>query len=261
MNSGFPLVTIVTAVRNNVRDLPGAIESVAAQTYPYVEHVVIDGASTDGTVDVVRAHQHLIARWISEPDHGIYEAFNKGLRMAQGQLIGILNSDDRLEPYAVQRVVAAWVDRPSVDIVHGRVAIEGPDGQLRRVQHTRRWRVLRYLTTPFKHPAMFVTRRCYDRVGTYDTRFVLAADYDFMLRAIRAGVEDCYVPEVLTTVRAVGATTGTAEISGVEELRAIMTEYAGSRLGAELLLVARRVHRALRRRKLREWGLAPNDVD
>lgn len=250
-----PLVSVVTVVRNNASDLQGAIASVAGQAYPRVEHVVVDGASTDGTLAVVEAHEGCIARWISEPDSGIYDAINKGLRLATGDLITILNSDDRMQPGAIESVVAVHMENPDVEIIHGDILMEDVDGNpLRRIR-SRPWRPLRYFTTPFKHPAMFVTRRCYERLGEYELRYRLAADYEFMLRAMRARVAHKHLPVVLTRVRAVGMTTGTAEISAIDELRSIIAADTGSKWVAEGVLAVRRLHRVLRRRELRRWGL------
>ncbi|MCE3247241.1 MAG: glycosyl transferase, partial [Geminicoccaceae bacterium] len=106
-NSTAPRVTIITAVRNRAATLARTIESVLAQTWPEVEHVVIDGASSDGTVEVIRRYADRLAYWQSEPDRGISDAFNKGLAAARGDCIGLLNADDWLEADQVERAVAA----------------------------------------------------------------------------------------------------------------------------------------------------------
>ena len=119
-NGSLPLVSIVTVVHNRARTLPRAIDSVLAQEYPELEYIVVDGCSTDGTVDVIRRYEHHIDVWISEPDRGISEAFNKGVALARGQIIGLLNSDDWYEAGAVSAAVRA-LEASGCDIVHGQL--------------------------------------------------------------------------------------------------------------------------------------------
>ncbi len=127
-NSTAPRVTIITAVRNRAATLARTIESVLAQTYPEVEHVVIDGASSDGTVEVIRRYADRLAHWQSEPDRGISDAFNKGLAAARGDCIGLLNADDWLEPDQIERAVAA-LERSGADFVFGDLLYHDPAGR------------------------------------------------------------------------------------------------------------------------------------
>jgi glycosyltransferase involved in cell wall biosynthesis len=113
-----PTVTIITAVRNRAATLSRTIESVLAQTYPRVEHIVIDGASSDGTVEVIRRYADRLSHWRSEPDRGISDAFNKGVAAARGDCIGLLNADDWLEPEQIERAVAA-LEENGADFVFG----------------------------------------------------------------------------------------------------------------------------------------------
>jgi glycosyltransferase involved in cell wall biosynthesis len=242
MNTGpeHPLVSVVTVVLNGRQYVESAIQSVLAQTYPGIEYLVIDGGSSDGSLEIIRKYRERIHRIVSEPDSGIYDAMNKGIRLSSGSLIGILNSDDWYEADAVAAAVAAWRRNPDAGIIHGRMAMHAADGtQVREAGHRNR-PLLRLLATPFKHPATFVTRETYDRVGVYDRSLRSAADYDFMLRAIRHGVRAVHVPAVLARVRMVGMTTADPGVPAPDELTDVLTRHVGYRWLARILVLARK---------------------
>jgi glycosyltransferase involved in cell wall biosynthesis len=177
-----PAISVVTVVRNGADVLARCLESVAGQTCPGVEHVVVDGASTDGTADVLRAWNERLSHWISEPDSGIYDAMNKGIALARGEWIHILNADDRYaSPSALEEAL------PRLD--PGRtnafpVWLDYPEGDARLHRPVGGWR--RQLLSPaMLHPGLIVHRSQYEAVGCFDTTLSLAADHDFILRLAR----------------------------------------------------------------------------
>src|SRR5262245_46093523 len=162
------LVTIITVVLNRAATLGRAIESVLGQSYAPIEHVVIDGGSTDGTLEVIRRYADGLAYWISEPDRGISDAFNKGLAAASGAFIGLLNADDWLEADQVGLAVAA-LERTGADFTFGDLICHGADGRARhRIKGDPHYaRSIRLGMPAVNHPTMLVRRRVYERVGGF----------------------------------------------------------------------------------------------
>jgi len=206
-------VSIITVVFNSAGTLKDCIDSVAAQDYPFVEHILVDGGSKDGTVDIIRANETRVARWISEPDHGIYDAMNKGIRMASGDIIGILNADDFYpSPGVISTIVQTMQDK-GVDSCYG--DIDYVDAKALD-QTVRAWR-----SGPFKkgmffrgrfpaHPSFYVKRKVYDLLGLFNTDLHLAADFELMLRFLeKNAISTCYIPQVLVKMRAGGASNKT----------------------------------------------------
>lgn len=185
--------SIVTAVRNGAAEIGRTAESVLAQTGAEVEYIVIDGNSTDGTVAALAPYRDRLAALVSEPDTGIYNAMNKGIRRATGDVIGLLNAGDAYAPGALAKVAGALAERaPERTILWGDV-VYSKIGRVRGFRPENRWR-----GAFAPHPSMFCPRAVYDFVGLYDESFRLLGDYDFMYRAINVmGVEPLYLPEVL----------------------------------------------------------------
>lgn len=178
--NGNICVSIITVSYNSAKTIKRTIESVLHQTYKNIEYIIVDGASTDGTVDIVRKFEsdfngRLI--WVSESDHGIYDAMNKGIKMASGDLIGILNSDDYYELDAVENMVCA-LGKEKYQILYGfmRTLRNGEEYSIAIRTH----KDLR--NGMIAHPACFVTKQTYNDLGMYNTKYKSVADYDFMLR-------------------------------------------------------------------------------
>lgn len=200
-------VSIITAAFNSADTIRDTLHSVAQQTYQPVEHVIIDGLSRDNTLAIVGEFPH-VARVVSEKDKGIYDAMNKGLKLASGEVVGILNSDDFYNsPEVLSQVMSAFQD-PAVDVVYG---------DLQYVKQndvyvvTRHWKSGRYKKKYFyygwmpPHPTFFVRRKIYDEVGLFNTDLRSAADYEMMLRIlVRYNARASYVPSVLVKMRAGG---------------------------------------------------------
>lgn len=197
-------ITIITATFNSASTLRDTLHSVARQVYQPVEHIIIDGLSQDNTLDIVKEFPH-VARVVSERDKGIYDAMNKGLKLATGEVVGILNSDDFYDnPGVLSKVMAAFND-PSVDVVYGDLQyVKKNDVYV----VTRNWKSGQYKRKYFyygwmpPHPTFFVRRRIYEEVGLFNTDLRSAADYEMMLRIlVRYNARASYIPSVLVKMR------------------------------------------------------------
>jgi glycosyltransferase involved in cell wall biosynthesis len=183
-----PTITVVTPALNARDTIEETLASVRAQDYPHVEHVIVDGGSTDGTVEILEKTDGI--RYVSEPDRGLSDAMNKGIRMATGDVIGWLNADDVYLPGALARVGAAFESRPDALWATGRCRIIDARGrQIRRpVKAYKDFLLSRYshplyVTQNFiSAPATFVHKRGHEQAGLYDERFTISMDYDLFLR-------------------------------------------------------------------------------
>lgn len=189
------LVSIVTPTYNMAERLPRCVASVAGQSYSEVEHVVVDGASTDGTIDYLRSQTAL--RWVSEPDCGQSNAINKGFAMATGEILTWLNADDELVPEAAELAAEAFRADPSLGLVYGDIELVSARKRLVvrpptsiDVDAFRRGNVI-------SQPGTFFTRRALDTAGGIDETFNLVMDFELWLRMMDAGVRARYVPRVL----------------------------------------------------------------
>jgi glycosyltransferase involved in cell wall biosynthesis len=181
-------VSVITACNNSVRFICCAMESVLHQTHPEVEYLVVDGGSTDGTVDIIKSFEPAFKgrlRWISEPDQGLYDALNKGLRMSSGEIVGLLNADDFFAaPDILARVADAFLG-DTVDGVFGDVRfVRDPDlSRTIRYYSSRRFApwMLRFGFMP-AHPTFYARRGVFERIGHYRTDYRISADYELLIR-------------------------------------------------------------------------------
>ncbi|MBL7938346.1 MAG: glycosyltransferase [Flavobacteriales bacterium] len=211
-------VSLITVCRNVAPVIVETLDSVLGQTHPDLEVIVIDGASTDGTVGLIQ--QHLAhpqwrgreVKWISEPDHGIYDAMNKGLRLATGDIVGFVNAGDLLmTPTVVAEVVDAFAGG-GVDAVYGDI-IMVDEGDISQVKRT--WKSGTYRRERFKqgwmppHIATFIRRSAYDRFGHFNTDLRIAADYEILFRFLyRNSIPAVHIPLVLVRFRLGGMSNG-----------------------------------------------------
>lgn len=204
-------ISVVTAAYEAAGTIAETMRSVADQSWPDVEHLVIDGASSDGTGALAKAHLRPGGRYLCEADRGLYEAMNKGIALAGGDIIGILNADDiYAAPDVLERVAGAFEANP-VDAVLGDVGFFRPGAPERvfRRYNSRRFRPdrLGWGWMP-AHPAMFVRREVYERFGPYRTDYRIAADFEFIARAFGPGATAyAFLPEILVLMRSGGAST------------------------------------------------------
>ena len=200
-------ITIITITFNSAKTLNHALDSVQSQTYKDIEHIIVDGASTDGTKELIEAYAkaHKNVRWVSEKDKGIYDALNKGIKLATGDIIGFLHSDDVL--YSADSIgqIATAFEQSGADVVYGDLQYCSDSKVVRR------WKsndfdpsALKYGWMP-PHPTVYVRREVYQQVGEYDEWFRISADYDMMLRIFKSGFRSQYIPEVLVRMETGGA--------------------------------------------------------
>ena len=203
-----PLVSIITVSRNAAHTIDSAIRSVLSQDYQAIEYIVLDGDSTDGTQAVIEQFQDRITYYTSEEDKGLYDALNKGLKLARGEIIGILHSDDfYAHKHVINRVVAAFRLFKTQTIYADLEYVDGHKPQ----RTIRRWTSGGYRRSRFMHgwmpphPTLFVRREVYEKHGDFNLYFKSAADYEFMLRILfKRRVSSAYVPEVFIKMRTGG---------------------------------------------------------
>ncbi len=203
------IVSIITITYNSAQTLEQTLLSVEKQTYPQIEHIIIDGGSTDGTLTLVEAHRSRISKVVSEPDKGIYDALNKGIRLATGDVVGLLNSDDLLASnHAIEDIVHAF-EQSDVDVVYGDLDyydITASGEQLSRHwrSNTFRSRDLRYGWMP-PHPTLYCRRDVFEEHGVYNDTYRISGDYDFILRVFCVPtLKSIYLPKVLVKMRVGG---------------------------------------------------------
>jgi glycosyltransferase involved in cell wall biosynthesis len=200
-----PLVSIVTVVFNGAATLERTIRSVLEQDWPRLEYIIVDGGSTDGTLDIIRKYESRITRWTSGKDNGIYDAMNKGIALCSGEWVGLINADDAYEEGAVRKAMEAAGKDPAVNVVHGDILIHYPGGGV-KVKHAKRSGfLLKYWEMVLNHPSFFV-RRAYYKDHPFDPSFRVSGDHHWTLRAWRENPRQFkYVPEVLAHFSAGGA--------------------------------------------------------
>ena len=190
-------VSVVTPTMNAARHLEACLKNVRNQNYHAIEHFVADGGSTDGTIAILQSTEGL--KWLSEPDAGMYDAINKGIRNTTGDIVGYLNADDEYEPDTIRHVVAAFERHSDVELVYGHCIFTDERG--RELFTIRALPFVDRLTpTPriaWSQPTCFWRRRLHDRVGFFDTSFKNVGDYEFWARVLTAGVKCRLLPRPL----------------------------------------------------------------
>ncbi len=183
-------ITVITVVYNNVETIERTIRSVLDQTYTDYEYLIVDGGSTDGTLDVIIKYQDRITKWISESDRGIFDAMNKGITIATGEVIAFLNSDDWYEVDALEYVYREFM-QSNIDILFCRIFKEWKDdredGAMAKVMVGKDL----YRSKNLMHPAVFAKRVLFDKIGAYDLQYPLTADNDWFKKVIEMG--GCYI--------------------------------------------------------------------
>lgn len=221
-------ISLITITYNSGNTLSTTLESVLSQTNKNVEYIIVDGASKDNTVALIKEYEPRFnerLKWISEPDKGLYDAMNKGIRMATGDVIGILNSDDFFTDHTIlQQVADAFDANKEIDAIYGDVHFVNPDNLEKCVRY--------YSSKVFKrslmkiglmpaHPSFYLKKECFEQFGLYKTDYKIAADFEFLLRVIYKGrILTKYMSIDMVTMR-----TGGASTSGFESRKRIMTEH------------------------------------
>jgi glycosyltransferase involved in cell wall biosynthesis len=204
-----PQISVITVCLNGEEFIEQAIQSVLSQSYPLIEYIIVDGGSTDGTVEIIRRYESRLAYWHSRPDRGLAHAFNLGLAQAQGDWLLFLNADDLLlEPTALESMAAHLVRHQDADVVYGQMVSLTREKHPQPVPlckiggHPWRWQEFRRVNR-IPHQAAFTRREYFDRVGGFDETFRIAMDYDHFLRAGK-NLRAQFVPLALVGMRAGG---------------------------------------------------------
>ncbi len=227
-------ISIITATYNAEKTLETAIQSVINQTYPHIEYIIIDGGSTDNTLQIIEKYKPFISHLISEKDNGIYDALNKGIDLAKGDIVGVLHADDIFyDDYSIETIAKAF-HKNDVDAVYG---------DLEYVQSTDVSKIVRYWQSkPFKkhllkfgwmppHPTLYVKNEVFKKIGAFNLQYKISADYDFILRLFsNTKYSFAYLPIVITKMRLGGASNKSINniiLKSKEDLNALRSNKVG----------------------------------
>jgi glycosyltransferase involved in cell wall biosynthesis len=220
--SALPTVSVITVVRNAAAHIEETIKAVLSQTYSNVEYIVVDGGSTDGTLDILRRYDDRIDYWVSEPDGGIYHAMNKGLDLVTDRQAYVIfaNADDRIaSPKALERAIELG---KGADLIYGKMRLS--DGEATGVMG-REVRTADLARETLCHPATLMRRSVFDAVGRFDTSFRVAADYDLIVRCFQHPVSSRFVDEILSDMRMGGMSEARFMLSCRERKRVVRERF------------------------------------
>ncbi len=206
-------ISLITVTFNSEKYLEGCIKSVISQTYKNIEHIIIDGASSDGTISIIERYAPNISQWVSEKDNSMYHAINKGMKMATGDIIGVLNSDDIFASNDVIAEIAKCFTNNKVDSLYGDLVYVDPMNT--QAVH-RLWKGQDYTRERFKygwmpaHPTFYFKKELIKSLGGYESHYHTAADYEFMARYLfRNKISSIYLPKLIIRMRNGGASNST----------------------------------------------------
>lgn len=204
----YPLISIITVVLNKKDTIEETIKSVLSQSYKNIEYVIIDGGSTDGTLKIIEKYKEKISEFISEKDKGVYDAMNKGIKLASGDIVGLLNADDFYASNGVIEKIVRVFEEKNVECVWGDLVYVDAKNTDKVIRY---WKSSEYQEGKFKkgwmppHPAFFVRKQVYEKYGNFNLDFPIAADYEIMLRFLEGfRVKSCHIPQVLVKMRVGG---------------------------------------------------------
>ena len=195
-------LTIITIVKNSENTLKKAIDSVLNQTYDNIEYILIDGCSTDGTVDIIQSFGSKIDKFICELDDGIYDAYNKGISLSTGDVIGFLNADDFYISTDTLSHVMDVFDLEESDIVYGDLQYENWDGKKLRIWKSSTFKPIKlnFGWMP-PHPALFIKKSVYLKYGVFNKKYQISGDYDFIMRVFQqSDLKVCYLSEMIVSM-------------------------------------------------------------
>jgi glycosyltransferase involved in cell wall biosynthesis len=211
MNAQLPVISVVTVTRNALNGLNQTKLSLQCQIFTNFEWIIVDGASIDGTPQVYEEFKDLNLTFLSEPDEGLYYAMNKGINLAKGDVIGILNAEDTYQARSLMILHQAMLKNPDADIYYGSLSIDKV--QVPPISHTDLPKRMIY------HPATFVRRNVYAELGGFNTKYKIAADYDLLLRAYKNGYKFCFINDSLADYQTGGFSSRNVMRSIIETLQ------------------------------------------
>lgn len=226
-SSNQPLVSIITVCLNSEKYLEDTIKSVINQTYQNIEYIIIDGGSKDKTLDIIKKYEDKIDYWISQPDKGLYDAMNKGIRLAKGELIGLLNSDDWYHPQAVENIIDGYLKAPDTDVFYGDLLyVRMPNYCLNDREYDIEGKYKRYVGKhenmfnqwQLSHPTCFLKATAYAN-RLFDISIRLSADFDFLLYLYMNNKKFFYINKPITYFRPIGLTSKTNYTEVIEYFR------------------------------------------
>jgi len=204
-------ISLITVTYNSAATFQDTINSVNAQNHPDIEYIVVDGASKDNTLNIIKANENKISKWISEPDKGIYDAMNKGLKLVTGEVIGIINSDDFYYNDTIISSVAKAFEDENVDAVFGDLVFVDPDNldKVVRTYSSKNWYPEKFARGFMPaHPTFFVRRKYYEQFGLFKTDYKIAADYELLIRFLYVNkLRYKYLPLTMVTMRKGGVSS------------------------------------------------------
>lgn len=235
-NPGTPLFSIITVSYNASKTIEQTVKSVLNQTFTDFEYIIIDGDSKDGTMDVLEPYKDKITTLVSEPDEGIYHAMNKGIDLVKGKLVGIINSDDWYEPDTLKQVNDAWKISDKKTIFHGlcKYYNKGKEGKILSYHHDL------LPQANIAHPTCFIPLEMYREHGKYDQKYLIAADYELLLRYYLHGVSFRRIEKILANFSDGGISE--TENSALEVLRIRRQHGQISQKGYLLNRIRQRFH-------------------
>ena len=225
-------ITLITVVYNSVSTIETTMLSVLNQDCGNIEYIIVDGASTDGTLDIITHYETRIKnrefpnvdfRYISEPDKGIYDAMNKGIAMATGEWIGIINSGDWYEDGIIRKIADTLIERSLIQIIHGKMNVYDAEGIFFQHIASPPSSAMLIKQIPLLHPTFFVHKNVYAAIGLFSLEYKIASDYDFSLRCYLGGINFYCVPFVITNF-CLGGCSDVQMIEGFKECKRISIE-------------------------------------
>ena len=205
-------VSLITVSYNSAATIRDTITSVSNQDHPDIEYIIVDGNSKDNTLEVIKANESKISKWISEPDKGIYDAMNKAIKMTSGEVVGILNSDDFYHSKNIISQIAHAFEDENIDAVFGDLVFVNPTNlkKVIRTYSSKNWNPKKFARGYMPaHPTFFVRKKYYEQFGLFKTDYKIAADYELLIRFLYVNsLRYRYLPLTMVTMRRGGASTG-----------------------------------------------------
>ena len=217
-----PKFSIITVSFNSIKTIEKTILSVLGQTYKDYEYIIIDGGSTDGTLDIIKKYQDKLSYFISEKDNGISDAFNKGILASKGEIVGIINSDDFYEPNALE-IISNLSTEYNVDYYIGALRYWDAD-KINKIIYpdTKYFRTITFRMPHLNHPASFFTKKTYDDIGLFNVNFKYAMDYDIFLRAFLHNKKGIFTEEIISNML-IGGMANSNRLKAYKEVLQIST--------------------------------------